>query len=122
LARTVVAPQSILGPYPTLPVTANALDIAFTAPAVAADGISFPLTGHEVLLARNVAVGAQTITIQSAPDSRGRSGDITTYSIGAGEFIAFDARAQEGWRQSDGSFYAVMSTVDVEVAILRLSN
>ncbi len=123
MARTPVTPVAVLGPYPTLPVAANSLDFAFTAPAVAADGVSFVMTGREILLVQNTDVGAQTFTLESTVDAKGRTGDVTTYSLAAGEFACFDARGLEGWRQaSGGAFYLKMSADTVKVAILRLAS
>lgn len=121
LALTGTSLKTLPGSFPTLPPAADALDIVFIGPAVAADGISFPLTGNEILLVRNIhATLAQTVTISSQADSRGRTGDIAAYSLAAGDFAAFGPFGLEGWRQTDGALYAVGSTTDIKFAVLRL--
>ena len=41
-----------------------------------------------LLLWRNSGAGANTVTLTSIADSHGRSGDVTTFSVGAGEYGA----------------------------------
>lgn len=119
MARTTVTPQAVVGPYPALPVSADSLDITWAA-ADTVNQNQFPITGKEVILARNDNAGAQTITLNSNPsDTFNRDGDITTYSIGAGEYAAFYP-AIKGWKQADSQFYLEASAADVFFAILRL--
>ena len=107
--------------YPSLPLDANSADVAFTAAGASfADGAAFPYTGRELLLVRNANAGAQTVTISSVPDSHQRTGDITAYSLAAGEIAAFFLHRTEGWRQSDGKLYIAASAADVEFAVIRL--
>lgn len=125
MARTVIAAASIitpLGPYPTLPVTALALDLVWQA----ADSVNFnqfPLgQGKYLILARNVHASSPfTVTFTSVADERKRTGDITTYSIAAGKQIAFLLDNQAGWLQSDGNFYLTGSAASIELCILRLA-
>jgi hypothetical protein len=120
MARLAITPATVVGPYLTGQPAADSLDILFTGPAVASDGISFPLTGREVMIMRNIhATTAQTVTITSAPDPQGRTQDVTAYSLGAGEFAAFLPSQLPGWRQADGNLYAVGGTTDIKFAILR---
>jgi hypothetical protein len=123
MARTTIPAASIitpLGPYPSLPVAALSLDLAFQA-SDATNGNQFALgAGKYLLLARNTAGGAGTITLTSAPDTFKRTGDITTYSIAAGKQIAFALDQQAGWIQSDGNFYMTGSATTIEWCILRL--
>jgi hypothetical protein len=106
MSRLAITPRTLLGSYPTLPLTANSADIAFTAAGASfADGASYPLTGQEILLVHNGNVGAETVTITSVADDLGRSGDITTYSLSAGEYGAFGPFKEKGWRQSDGTLH-----------------
>ena len=107
--------------YPTLPVTANAADFVWTtAGADFADGVRFPHTGREIVLIRNDNVGAQTVTVESVIDPQRRTGDITTYSVGIGEYAVFNAMAITGWRQTSGEFWLTASATDVFFAVLRL--
>lgn len=121
MAELSLTVQTIKGGYPSLPVTANAADIVWTAAgADFADGAAFDHTGREIILVRNDNVGAQTLTIDSVADEKGRTGDITTYSVGAGEYAAFGPFPVAGWRQSDGDMNIVASAADVYLAIIRL--
>ncbi|HYI67132.1 MAG TPA: hypothetical protein VEW95_09430 [Candidatus Limnocylindrales bacterium] len=118
LALTVQEPPSA---YPTLPLAANDADVTFTAAGAAfADGASFPMTGRELLLVRNPSGGALTVTINSVSDSRKRTGDITAYSIGAGEVAAFWPNRTEGWRQTTGLLHFAASAAELEFAVIRL--
>lgn len=124
MARTTIPAASIitpLGPYPTLPVSALALDLTWQA-ADASNSNQFALgQGKYIILARNVhATTPYTITLTSVADERKRTGDITTYSIAAGKQIAFLLDQQAGWVQSDGNFYLTGSNASVEFCILRL--
>lgn len=120
MARVTLTPQSLLGPFPSLPVSANALDITFAA-ADATNKEQFALTGREILVAQNTGAGARTITITSVADNKGRTGDISTYSIGAGETAVFSFFGDvTGWLQSDGMVYIEAEHAEVEWAVLRL--
>lgn len=125
MARTTIPAASIitpLGPYPTLPVSALALDLTWQA-ADASNLNQFALgTGKYIVLARNVhATTPFTVTLTSSADARKRSGDITTYSIAAGKQIAFLLDQQEGWIQSDGMFYLTGSDANIQFCIIRLT-
>lgn len=118
MGRTTLTRTTLLGPYPTLPVSANALDVTMTAADVANDN-QFVLDGPCIIIAHNTDVGAQTITLTSVADAQNRTGDITTYSIGAGEIAAFHVGKTGGWVQSDGYMYLEASDAGVEIGILR---
>lgn len=109
--------------YPVTPITANALDFAFTAAGASfADGAEFTLTGKEILLVHNANVGAQTVTITSVVDSYNRTGNITAYSVGIGEYAVFPQFMQLGWLGSNGKLHIAASAADVEFAVLRLTD
>jgi hypothetical protein len=126
MGRTAIAASSIitpLGPYPTLPVTALALDLAWQA-ADASNSNQFTLgTGKYLILARNVhAVTGYTVTFTSVADSPfKRTGDITTYALAATKQMAFLVDQQVGWLQTDGMFYLTGSNASVEFCIIRLT-
>lgn len=119
-ARTAVTPVTVKGPYPG---TVNAGDLAFT--FTAADIVnqnSFAAAGNEVLLVQNTDAASQTITLTTKPDGYGRSADISTYSIPASGFAAFNFHnANNGWIQSDGNIYFQASTATVKFAVLRIN-
>lgn len=124
MGRTAIAAASIitpLGPYPTLPVSALALDLTWQA-ADAGNGNQFALgQGKYLILARNVhATTPYTITLTSIADERKRTGDITTYSIAATKQAAFLLDQQVGWAQTDGMFYLTGSNASIEFCIIKL--
>lgn len=113
--------QNLIVKYPVTPLTANSADFVWTAAgADFADGFRFQHTGKEILLVRNDNVGAQTVTINSVANQRGRTGTISAYSVGAGEYAAFPPFPVEGWRQSNGYLTGAASAADVQLAVLRL--
>lgn len=116
---TPITPITPTGPYPPNGVVgATALNITETA-TDNVNGNSFPLTGHDVLLLHNTDVSARTVTISSAPDQRGRTADITAYSIPAGVIAAFHFRgAQDGWAQTDGTIHFTTSNALIKAFIL----
>jgi hypothetical protein len=121
MSRLALTVQNIIAKYPSLPLTANSADFTWTAAGASfADGAGFALTGKEVLLARNPTGGALTVTISSVVDPYIRTGDITTYSIGAGEYAVFPPFPKAGWAQADGKLYLAASAATVEFAVLKL--
>lgn len=121
MARLALTPITTLGSYPTLPVTANAADFAFTAAGASfADGFSFPQTGRELLLIRNPTGGALTVTLSSVAAKRTkRTGDVTAYSVGASEFAVFGPFSADGWKQTDGNVYGAASAATLELAVIK---
>ena len=118
MPRTEITVNEAAERYPTLPVSANALDFSFTAGDVA-NGNAYVATGREVVIFRNVNAGAQTFTLDSVADEQGRTGDITAYSLGAAEFAVLYPPLR-GFQQSDGMIYIDVSHADVTIAVLRL--
>lgn len=118
MARKQIPTISPLGPYPTLPVAALALDFVWTT----ADNVNFDqfaLTGRELILINNTSGGALTVTLTSAPDPQGRTADITTYSVGAGLYSAFWVGKIDGWNQA-GQFFMTSSAATMKYAIFRI--
>lgn len=119
MGRATVTRTSPLGPFPTLPVSANALDLAYTA----ADITNFNqilLDGPGYVIAQNTGAIDYTVTITSAPDEKGRSGDITTYTISADDVMVFKIDQTKGWLQSDGYLYLQASNAAVRLAFIRI--
>ncbi len=117
-AQTPVIPVTPLGPYITGQPMASSLNFAFSA-CDASNGNSFPLTGREILVVENAGVGAYTFTISSVADQLGRTNDVTSYSLAAGDFAAFNFRGGvAGWKQADGTVHLTCSNVGIEYAIL----
>jgi hypothetical protein len=118
MARTATAAQTPKGPYPGT-VSANLLDVTFTA-ADNANGHTTTWAGNRMLVvARNSGAGARTITVTSIADSHGRTGDVSAFSMGAGEYCAFIVE-RDGWQQSDNCLYWTAEHSEVLVAILAI--
>ncbi len=118
MARQDITVQTTLGRYPSLQPSANAADFTWAA----CDSVNFEqatLNGGEFILFRNDNAGAQTVTITSVVDGQNRTGDITTYSIGIGEYAIFGPVPRTGWRQSDGNVYFQATANDVFCAVIR---
>lgn len=116
---TVITVQTMKGPFEA--ISANGADFIWAAGTVT-DGDTFVCTGREILLAHNVNVAAKTITIVSVNDETNRAEDITTYSIGAGEYAAFGQGLtnSKGWKSSSGTIRVTVEHADVMLAVLRL--
>lgn len=117
-APTALAIQTILGPFATY--SANAADVTFAAGTIT-DGDTFVCTGREILLVKN-GTGTNTITITSVANNKARTGDITTYSLGAGEFAAFGVGLTNnaGWKATAGTIRITVSSTEVSVMVLKL--
>jgi hypothetical protein len=121
MAILTLTVQNVIAKYPAPPLTANAADFVWTAAgADFADKARFIHTGRELILVRNNNVGAKTVTIESVADPKNRTGNITTYSVGAGEYAVFGPFPVLGWRQTTGYLQLAASAADVMFAILRL--
>lgn len=119
MARLVLVPIDVVTD-PAVALAANALDFVFTnAGGAFVDGAGFAHTGREVLLVRNGNAGAQTVSVSSVGDAKGRKADVTNFSFAAGEFGAIHLPVA-GWRQPDGQLYIAASATDVAFAVLRL--
>ena len=121
MARLVITGKAAAGSYPATPITANSADLAFTpAGADFADGAGVVMTGNDLLLVHNGNVGVQTVTISSTVDDFNRKGDITAYSLAAGEYAVFGPFERKGWVQADGMLYFAASATDVGLAVIHL--
>ena len=119
MPRTAITKQAILGPYPTMPVAANSLDITLAACDVA-NGNQVVPSGDDVLVVLNSdPTNPYTFTLASVADDKGRTGDITTYSLSAGEYAFFRLK-KTGWMQSDGNIYINGSNAAIKFAVLTL--
>lgn len=117
---TAITVQTIKGPFEA--ITAGSADFTFAAGTIT-DGDTFACTGREILLVTNTdAVNAETITITSVDDEKGRAEDITAYSLAAGDFVAFGVGLtnSKGWKSTAGNIRITVSAATVKVAVLRL--
>lgn len=116
MARTTLSATTLLGAYGDYSV-ANAADIVFTA----ADTVNYNqaiLQEGDVLLVWNKGGSAYTFTVTSV-ELFGRTGDVSAYSVGAGEIAAFGPYRHAGWKQTDGYVYFQGSNASIFFAILR---
>jgi len=121
MARTALATITTLGSYPVLPVTALAATLTLTGNATPADGVSFPLTGgKQMLIVQNTDAGAQTCTVESVADARGRVGDIATYALAAAAIAVFGPFEAEGWAQTGNLLHCKGSVAGVKFAMVRI--
>lgn len=119
MARTTVAASTPRGPA-TGTIAANALDIAWTAADASNLNQTLFVGTRMRVQARNSGAGARTITITSLADpTYARSGDVSAFSIGAGEYVAFDVD-RGGFQQSDGYLYWQAEHAEVLVSVQTL--
>jgi hypothetical protein len=120
MARTAIDAGSIIdiGDSQNLNVPADSADITFDA-GDDVNGNAVQNAGNELVLVNNTGGGAGTITFTAAPDSIGRTGSISAYSVGAGEIAVFGPFPTSQWRQSDGMLYINVSAATMELAVLR---
>lgn len=115
---TAVTP--VLVATPVAPVTATARDMAWVV-CDAVNGNSVTLTGREIVLLWNSGGSPYTVTFTSVAAANGRTGDITSYSIGAGLYSQFGPFPLDGWLQSsDGTLRFTASNALVKYIVLRL--
>jgi len=119
MARQSHTAKTVLGQKASS-YTANAADLTFTA-ADAANFEQTAFTGKELIIAYNSdPANPYTVTIESVADaSLGRTGDITTYSLAAGEYGVFGPFTLDGWRQSDGYLYFKASNAAIKFCVIR---
>ena len=119
MARVTLTKVTPLGPYPTLPVTADTMDIAFTA-ADATNFEQFAPSGDDLVIAWNSGASPYTITFTSVADpTTKRTGDVTTYSLAAADHAAFRFK-KPGWMQSDSMIYIQASNAGVKWCVVQL--
>lgn len=118
MARQSHTPLTALGTKTNV-YTANAADLTMTAADVS-NKEQVTATGNELIIAHNTGASTYTITISSVVDEQGRTGDISAYSLGAGEYAVFGPFGTEGWRQTDGKLYFEASNVAVKFGVVRL--
>jgi len=120
MAETALTVQSIKAPFAA--IAAGGADFTFAAGDVD-DGNSFACTGNEILIVYNSdETNPYTVTVSSVDDEKGRSEDITAYSLAAGDYAVFGVGLtnSQGWQQSDGTINLAVENAAVLVAVLRL--
>ena len=119
MARTTITKTTALGAYGDYSV-ADAADLA-TQAADTTNNNQFLPSSQDLLIVRNSGGSAYTITVHSVADpTYNREGDITTYSIGAGEIAIFGPFRRPGWVQSDGYIYVDGSNAALLLGVVAL--
>lgn len=117
MARQSHTAKTALGTK-TSAYSANAADLAMTA-ADAANYEEVAFTGKELVIAHNTdGANPYTVTIESVADELGRTGDITAYSLAAGEYGVFGPFGRDGWRQTTGKLYFRGSNAAIKFAVI----
>jgi hypothetical protein len=115
-----ITPQTIKGPFEA--IAANGADFTWTAGNTGTDTIA--CNGRDIILAHNTdGANPYTVTITSEDDEKGRSEDITTYSLAADEYAVFGVGLTNspGWKDSATGLITVdVENAAVEWAVLRL--
>jgi hypothetical protein len=114
-----LTPVTIIGPFTA--VTAGAADFTFAAGSTGTD--TFACTGRQILLAYNSdGANPYTVTISSVNDEQNRAGDITTYSLAAGDYAVFGIGLTnlQGWKQTNGTIIVDVENAAVKWAVLTL--
>jgi hypothetical protein len=107
------------------PFAANptAGQIHFTWTAGNTGGDTITITGREIVLAWNSGASPYTVGVTSQIDGQNRTGDISAYSLAAGEFAYVSAGLTNapGWKnQSTGLLTITPSNAAVKWAVLQL--
>jgi len=111
----VIVPTVAPGSY-----AADIQTVTLTAAQVAANYNRFKMSGDDLLICWNSNVGAQTVTINSADDPQGRTGDLTTVAIAPAEIAVFGPMKTLGWRGADGYVTVRGSHAEVFFGVLQL--
>lgn len=120
MARQTLTKLTLTGNFPVIPLTANSADLPMTA-ADATNKEQIAATPKQILIAHNTGVSTRTVTVTSvAAPGTNRTGDISAYSLGAGEYAAFGPFERDGWMQTDGNIYFEASHADIKWGILVL--
>ena len=113
--RIVVTAQAFEGPYSNLLKT-----LSFQAADASLKNYT-PLTGREFLVAWNTdGATPYTVTVSSVANPKGRTRDITAYSLAAGEKAVSPVFPLTGWQQTDGNLYFEANNAAVKFAVCRL--
>ena len=116
-AREILTAQTLFDLGTDIP-TAGELDITLTAANVSNKEEWVALDGDILIATNRHATDPCTFTITSVADRYGRFGDVTTYSLAAGD-IAVVQIPLRLFAQSTGEVHIEASATDVKFAIIR---
>jgi len=117
----LISTQTMKAPFDA--VTAGGIHFTWTAGNTGGDTVT--ITGREILLIWNSGASPYTVTIASQADEKGRTGDISAYSLAAGEFAYFTGGLTNGsgWKNPSTSLLTITpSNAAVKWAVLKLPN
>ena len=118
MAETRITPIETVGPY--LAETAvPQLGTITSVPIDIVDGNVVTLATDILIVFTNTNVGAQTVTIESFPDTFGRVADITAFSIPASAVVA-RRFTRVGWGNGNGDLVIAGSSVDIDVEAFKV--
>ncbi len=80
----------------------------------------FAPTGNDLIMVHNSGASPYTFTVTSAADPYGRTKDVTTESIAAGDIRIFGPVKTLGWVQTDGFVYLQGSNAAVKFGIISV--
>lgn len=108
------------GPSVYSTISAGGATVTLTAGDVS-NGNDFVSSGDEIVIVQNThATLAYTVTFTSVADVLGRTKDITTYSLAAGEIACFGPFPAHGWRQSGNKIKLTVSNAAIKIGLVRL--
>lgn len=120
MAGTITAYQ-ILDAFAATLNTAGALDFTF---ASSSGSATDQLTGNgrDIILAYNSGSATGTVSVASVADEKNRTGNISSYSMAAGDFacIPVGLTNNKGWMDSSKKITITTSSADLKLAALRL--
>lgn len=126
MARTTLAKTTLLGSYPSLPLSANSADLTLTAVTGSSGSngnqIAWGDFGRLLVIVQNShATNAYTVTFTSLASSStlNRSGDISAYSLAAGEIGVFIFE-RNGWYQSDAMLYCEGENAAIKIGCVGI--
>jgi hypothetical protein len=116
----LIATQTMKKPFDAI----SAGNLTFTLTAGNTGGDTIAITGREILIVFNSdGASARTFTIASQADEKGRTGDITNYSLAVGEYAAFAGGLTNspGWKNPSTNLITITpSNAAVKWAVLKL--
>jgi hypothetical protein len=120
MPRTALTPKTALGSKSSAYASANVADLTMAAADVANKN-EFAASGHDLIFAHNTTAGPETITVTSVADpQQGRTGDVTAYSLGAGEYAVLGPFHRAGWQQTNGKIYIEASNIGVKLGVVQV--
>jgi hypothetical protein len=81
---------------------------------------SFPSRGNDLVIAQNTDSVTRHVTIHSVADHIGRTGDLTSVAITAGQVLIFGPFPVNAWAQSDGNINVDTDNALVKLAVVHL--